>query len=48
MSQANGGFEMKAKTMLYWATTSLIALETFLGGAVDLTHGRLALLAVRL
>ena len=31
---------MKAKTMLYWATTSLIALETFLGGAVDLTHGR--------
>ena len=31
---------MKAKTMLYWATTSLIALETFLGGVVDLTHGR--------
>jgi hypothetical protein len=26
--------------MLYWATTSLIALETFLGGIVDLTHGR--------
>ncbi len=26
--------------MLYWATTSLIALETFLGGVVDLTHGR--------
>ena len=40
MSQAKGGFEMKAKTMLYWATTSLIALETFLGGVVDLTHGR--------
>ncbi len=31
---------MRAKTMLYWATTSLIALETFLGGVVDLTHGR--------
>ena len=31
---------MKAKTMLYWATTSLIALETFLGGVMDLTHGR--------
>src|SRR3974390_2253398 len=26
--------------MLYWATTFLIALETFLGGVVDLTHGR--------
>jgi DoxX-like family len=26
--------------MLYWTTTSLIALETFLGGVVDLTHGR--------
>ena len=31
---------MKAKTMLYWASTSLIALETFLGGIVDLTRGR--------
>ena len=31
---------MKAKTMLYWATTSLIALETFIGGVVDLIHGR--------
>ena len=31
---------MKAKTTLYWATTSLIALETFLGGVLDLTHGR--------
>src|SRR6516164_11311895 len=39
-SQAKGGFEWKARTMLYWATTSLIALETFLGGVVDLTHGR--------
>ena len=32
--------ELKAKTMLYWTSTSLIALETFLGGVVDLTHGR--------
>jgi hypothetical protein len=31
---------MKAKTLLYWATTFLIALETFVGGIVDLTHGR--------
>lgn len=31
---------MKAKAMLYWTTTSLIALETFLGGVMDLTHGR--------
>jgi hypothetical protein len=31
---------LKAKTALYWATTSLIALEAFLGGVVDLTHGR--------
>src|SRR5579864_2280570 len=26
--------------MLYWTTTSLIALETFAGGVIDLTHGR--------
>jgi hypothetical protein len=26
--------------MLYWTTTSLIALETFLGGVMDLTHAR--------
>ena len=31
---------MKAKTMLYWITTSLIALETFAGGVIDLAHGR--------
>jgi uncharacterized membrane protein YphA (DoxX/SURF4 family) len=31
---------MKAKHILYWATTSLIALETFAGGVMDLTHGR--------
>jgi hypothetical protein len=32
--------EVKAQTMLYWITTSLIALETFAGGVIDLTHGR--------
>jgi uncharacterized membrane protein YphA (DoxX/SURF4 family) len=31
---------VKAKTILYWITTSLIALETFVGGVIDLTHGR--------
>jgi hypothetical protein len=31
---------LKAKAILYWGTTSLIALETFLGGVIDLTHGR--------
>jgi hypothetical protein len=31
---------MKAKEITYWTTTSLIALETFAGGIVDLTHGR--------
>ena len=31
---------MKAKTILYWITTSFIALETFVGGVIDLTHGR--------
>ena len=31
---------MKAKTIFYWITTSLIALETLTGGVVDLTHGR--------
>jgi len=31
---------MKAKHILYWTTTSLIALETFAGGVMDLTHGR--------
>ena len=32
--------DVKAKTMLYWTATSLIALETFAGGVIDLTHGR--------
>ena len=31
---------MKAKTILFWTTTSLIALETLAGGVIDLTHGR--------
>lgn len=26
--------------MLYWTTTCLIAIETFVGGVMDLTHGR--------
>ena len=36
---------MKAKTMLYWTTTSLIALETFAGGMMDLTRGRTAVVS---
>jgi hypothetical protein len=39
-SHTKGGFELKGNTVWYWATTSLIALETFLGGVVDLRHGR--------
>ncbi len=31
---------MKGKQILYWTTTSLIALETFVGGVMDLTRGR--------
>ncbi len=31
---------MKPKQILYWTTTSLIALETFAGGVMDLIHGR--------
>ena len=31
---------MRGKTVLYLATTSFIALETLVGGVVDLTHGR--------
>jgi hypothetical protein len=31
---------VKAKTILYWITTSFIAVETFVGGVMDLTHGR--------
>jgi hypothetical protein len=31
--------------IFYWTTTALIALETFVGGFVDLTHGRMALVS---
>ena len=31
---------MQVKTILYWITTTLTALETPAGGAVDPTHGR--------
>ena len=31
---------MKAKLIIYWVTTTLIALETLAGGVVDLAHGR--------
>jgi len=31
---------MKAKLVLYWIATALIALETLAGGIVDLTRGR--------
>ena len=31
---------MKVRTIAYWITTSFIALETLLGGVIDLTHGR--------
>lgn len=31
---------MNLKQILYWTTTSFIALETFAGGLIDLTHGR--------
>ena len=31
---------MRVQTIAYWTTTSLIALETFAGGIMDLTGGR--------
>jgi len=31
---------MKAKFVLYWITTTFIALETLAGGIIDLTRGR--------
>ena len=36
---------MKARTACYWLTTIPIALETFVGGIMDLTHGRTAVFA---
>ena len=34
------GAMRKAMRIAYWTTTALIALETLVGGFVDLTHGR--------
>jgi hypothetical protein len=34
---------MKIKTAFYWITTTLIALETLMGGIADLSHGRTAI-----
>jgi uncharacterized membrane protein YphA (DoxX/SURF4 family) len=34
---------MSVKNTLYWIATSLIVLETFVGGVMDLTHGRTAI-----
>jgi len=31
--------------ILYWTITALIALETFVGGFVDVTHGRTAVVS---
>ncbi len=31
---------MKPRMIAYWTANTLIALETFAGGIVDLTHGR--------
>lgn len=36
---------MRAKTVMYWITTSFIALETFVGGVMDVTHGRTAVVS---
>ncbi|HUH63264.1 MAG TPA: DoxX family protein [Terracidiphilus sp.] len=33
---------MRARIGLYWISTALIALETFVGGIMDLTRGRTA------
>lgn len=33
---------MKVRVIFYWITTTMIALETFVGGVMDLTHGRTA------
>ena len=36
------GAQMKARLILYWVSTTLIALETLVGGIMDLTRGRTA------
>lgn len=33
---------MKIRSACYWIATGFIALETFVGGIIDLTHGRTA------
>ena len=30
----------RLRSALYWAATGFVALETFVGGMIDLTHGR--------
>src|SRR3954464_11482886 len=36
---------MNTKTLAYWVATTLIALETFVGGITDLAHGGTMLVA---
>jgi DoxX-like family len=36
---------LNSKRIFYWTTTTLIALETFVGGFADLTHGRTVLVS---
>ena len=36
---------MKVKAIGYWVTTTLIALETLVGGVTDLAHGRTVLVS---
>ena len=36
---------MKAKAIVYWIATIFIALETFVGGVMDPTHGRTAVIS---
>ena len=36
---------MKMKGIVYWATTSIVALELLAGGVTDLVHGRTSLVA---
>lgn len=36
---------MKIRLVTYWLATAAIALETFVGGAMDLSHGRTAVVS---
>lgn len=38
---------MRIKSIGYWVATTIIALETFAGGLIDLTNGREAIFAGR-